>query len=206
MNLTPTTRNILRAYRAASPDEVAQGLAWYTRAQDLAAELDPGHVARAAAVIATLSPQASWSRNVSTARLAYRMRRADVTVFADGLPTTRITAVKAHAILQSTSDDLDDLVHGPKVRAFWRSIIEPDSDAVTIDRHAFDVAVGQVVPERIRNNVLKRVGVMETFAQAYRRAAKRAGITPAQMQAITWIYWRRNRASHKQAHQKGLWG
>lgn len=205
MNLTPTTRNVTRAYRAASADEVAQGVAWYMRAHDLAVELDPGNVTRAAAVIATLSPQASWSRNVASARLAYRLRpRSDVQVFVDGLPTTRVTAVKTHAILTARSD-IDPLVHGPKVRAFWASIIDPESDEVVIDRHAVDVALGRVTDDRTRNLLLKRKGGFEAFALCYRRAAKILSTTPAQVQAVTWVYWRRNHAAHQAAHQRGAW-
>ena len=68
---------------------------------------------------------------------------------------------------------------GPKTKAFAANIIG-DDHAVTVDVWAARIA-------GITEEQLARVGVYEAVAHGYRLAAKRAGITPAQMQATTWV-------------------
>jgi hypothetical protein len=67
------------------------------------------------------------------------------------------------------------------VNAFARNIAG-DLDAVTIDMWAFAAACGDLA-----DKYLARAGSYETVANAYRIAAKRFGIKPAQMQAIVWV-------------------
>lgn len=205
MELKPTTRNVTRVYRLADDDEVSAGAQWYDRARRMAAELDPSNVERGAAVIATLSPLVSWKRNVELARQAYALPRHDQGLFLRGMPTLLSNANKVWHIL--TSDQaLDRLVHGPKVRAFWSSILDPTTADVVVDRHAFDVSVGQVTSDELRGLFLGRKGGMRTVATCYLRAADRLGVPASQVQAVTWIYWRRHHAAHQAAHQRGAWG
>lgn len=37
---------------------------------------------------------------------------------------------------------------------------------------------------------LERRGLYETFADRYRRAARRLHVLPSQVQAVTWVAWR----------------
>jgi len=177
--MNPLTRNITRIYRAASPEEVAAGLAWYEEARQLARDLDPDNPSRAAAVIAALSPRESWTNNVRLATMAYADRE-------QRLPTLQVNARKARAIMAGA--DPRDILTGKKTRNFWQNIAG-DESAVTVDRHAFDVAVGKVTDDRTRS-ILSRKGQYESIADLYRRAAKRLGVTPAQVQAVTWVAWR----------------
>jgi hypothetical protein len=66
-----------------------------------------------------------------------------------------------------------------KTRSFARNITG-DVHAVTVDVWAARIA-------GVTEDQLKLVGVYEAVAHCYRLAAKRAGIDPQQMQAITWI-------------------
>lgn len=195
----PTTPNVLRIFRAATPEEVADGRAWYVRARQLAEELDPTDVTRAAAVIAVLSPRQSWDRNVVLAREAYRclatIGGSDV---ARGRILTLATLTRQRAQvarLLVDREDPDDVVTGPKVRAFWRTIADPtDPRAVVVDRHAVDVACGAVLDDATRGKILGRKGGYDTVSRCYSRAARDVGMTPAEVQAITWHVWRRHHA------------
>jgi hypothetical protein len=145
---------------------------------------------------------------VELARLAYRIHRqdrgrttAEKLVVDYAWPGLKGNAIKALLILQGA--DPDEVVKGPKVRAFWHTIADPsNAEAVVIDRHAFDVAVGRVMDDRTRGAVLGRKGAYDAFATVYRRAAKSINArtkstwpwTPAEVQAVTWTYWRRERA------------
>jgi hypothetical protein len=190
-----STRNITRVFRAATTADRAAGRGWYASAHGIAAALDPDDPVRAAAVIAVLSPLLSWPRNVVEASNVYAGR---------AVRTLGPNADKARRILAGA--DPEHIVSGPKVRAFWVTIADPaEPSAVVIDRHAIDIAAGRVLGDRIRGSHLRRAGAYDEVADKYRRAARRLSeqlgvcITPAEVQATTWIYWRRE---HAVAHHR----
>jgi hypothetical protein len=205
---TPMVRNVTRVFREASPDQREAGREWYGRATRLAAELATslptdhrhyGDTDRAAAVIAVLSPRLNWRENVAMARQAYAMTHGPwaflVSTYTNALPTLRINARKAGRLL-ATDEDTTDIVSGPKVTAFWRTIADPTNPwAVVVDRHAYDVSVGRVTDndERMAGLRGKRY---DAVCDVYRRAAvilsRETGetITPAIVQATTWTVWR----------------
>ena len=78
MSTDPSTRNVTAAYRLASTDDRVEGRSWYATARAVAESLDPDDPARAAAVIAVLSPRLSWRKNVEAARDAYAGRELRV--------------------------------------------------------------------------------------------------------------------------------
>ena len=65
---------------------------------------------------------------------------------------------------------------------------------VCIDRHAVAVALGRPVSPTAQT-YLQRKGSYDKVAQCYRIAAAEVGILPSQMQAITWLQWRKEIAS-----------
>lgn len=191
MSATPSTRNITKVFRQTTADDRIAGLSWYATAREVAAALDPADPVRGAAVLAVLSPRTSWPQNVKLAQDAYAGRK----VGALGANVRKAAAILAGA-------DPEDVVTGAKVRAFWRTIVDPsDPRAVVVDRHAFDVACDQVTDDATRGRYLGRKGKYDELADLYRRAAKIISRetgqtwTPAAVQAATWTYWRRERAA-----------
>jgi hypothetical protein len=189
--MKPTARNVTRAFRAASVEDRLAGQSWYATAREVAATLDPDNPARAAAVIAVLSPRLSWRKNIEAAADAYAGRP---------VRTLASNAAKAAAILAGTEPD--DVVKGPKVRAFWRVISDPsDPRSVVVDRHAVAVAVGRTVTDAEIGRLLGRRGGLDTVTLAYQRAARILSremgvpLTPSAVQATCWLYWRRERAA-----------
>lgn len=201
-----TTPNILRVLDSASESEWNEGMEWYATARALAVELSEGvngggDIERAAAVIAILSPMKEWEQNKRLAIKAYR---------DGGLTggTFRNAVVKVNKLLVERVADIDGVVTGPKVRAFWRGIVTGGAtDIVTIDRHAFDVAIGKRLTDDERVIGIKKYRECE---RAYIRAARDRGMSAAQVQAITWTVWRnrykyaraRNVATNARAHGK----
>lgn len=174
------TRNILAVLDEATADELEAGTRWYAEAHNLACELDPDNVRRAAGVIAALSPQVSWTRNEVMAREVY---------FYGDTRGLRSNVDKARAI--HAGADPDDVLGGNKVRAFYANIADPEnSPAVTVDRHAYDVARGRRGTDADRTD-LALPRVYGAFVAAYERAAHASGLTPLQVQAATWVAWRR---------------
>lgn len=188
---TPHTRNVTSAYRAASTDDRVQGRSWYATARAVAESLDPADPSRAAAVLAVLSPRLSWRKNVEAAQDAYAGRP---------LRVLGRNAEKARLLLAGA--DPEDVVRGPKTRAFWRTIADPtDPRAVVVDRHAVSVAVGRNLDDAERGALLGKTDGYDSVADAYRRAARilsreyGTALSPAEVQATTWLYWRRERAA-----------
>jgi hypothetical protein len=224
MSNRPLTRNITATFREATDGDRAIGHGWYARARDLAEKLATQYTAgngyyseaeiqAAAGVIAALSPRLAWRKNVEYAELAY-MVHADVVkhplmgntgdiaeaYFTGMIPTLNANARKAWRILNGESPE--DVLGGPKVRAFYFTIVNPtDPRAVVVDRHAIDITFGQVLNDQSRGLALGRKGAYDTVAELYRRAARIISAelgevwTPAQVQATTWTYWRRERAA-----------
>lgn len=169
---------IIRVYRQATAAELDSGLEWYAGAEALARSLDPDDVRRAAAVIAVLSPQTSWPSNVALAKAAYA---------GEPLRCLGGSARKAQRLV--AGEPPESVVSGPKVTAFWHAILgEPGS--VTLDRHAVAVCVGDVLDSKVTEAVLL-YGGRTAMVDAYTEAARLAAVSPAAMQAVTWLVWRR---------------
>lgn len=192
MTDSPSVANILAVYNGARADHIRFGLGWYPLANRYAARMGGGrgyHLERNAGIIAALSPLNHWTNNVRKAQQVISKRGNIVVVKGqpNGIGLGK-NVIKACAIYKG-ADPLD-VLSGDKVRAFYRTIVNPTGDVrPTVDRHAFDIAVGERTDEK-RRGILSRKGVYEDFADAYREAAKVAGIGAPQMQAITWVAWR----------------
>lgn len=176
------TRRILRAWRASSADELAAGIAWYDRAQDTARALSAGtslSERQTAAVIAALSPRCAWSANVrGAASMVDAASRGQGEPVVAGTLTNRR---KAWAIAQGA--DPDAVLSGPKVRSFFANITG-DACAVTVDVWAARAAEGRDDPNAPKGSRYQRI------ADAYRRAAEIAGVTPREVQAAVWCHVR----------------
>lgn len=179
--MRPLTPRILRVYDSATPEQLAEGAEWYHNAHGLAASLDPKNPRRAAGVIAALSPRLPWAKNVELAGRVYAEGRA-----SGVLGRSR----RAADAIFGGADPLD-VLGGPKVRAFFTLINDPeDPKTVCVDRHAIDIALGdEKLSDRTRP-ALHRGDMYERFCRSYRRAAVHLGCLPSAVQATTWVTWR----------------
>lgn len=169
---------IIATYDRASATQRVDGRAWYPSAgATITALADWSGLPadRLAAIVAALSPRNPWRWNVQdAAAIAYAAMH--------GLPcptvsTFNVNRDRAWAFATGTSDWLGS---APKVRAFVANMTG-DVDAVTVDVWAVRVAThGERV--NIRSDADYR-----TIADAYRMAARMAGETPRDIQAITWL-------------------
>lgn len=182
--------NILAAHRAASAADRAQGLAWYELAHELAGELAAERYSprACAGVIAAMSPMMSWRSNIDVARRIITRHAAGELEPASGYGMRRNVA-KAWRILNG--EDPADVLSGPKVRSFFANIVG-DPDAVTVDRWAARIARGDAADAG-----LVTAREYREISTAYRCAADVAGVTPRELQAAVWTYFRRvNGAAH----------
>lgn len=175
-------RNILSVWYCATDEEYAEGRAWYWKAHETASLLADGDIRTGAGVLAALSPQTSWWLNVELA--------SDALESGEARRHTKDSCSKANRIMAGV-DPVDVLPMERKTGHFYRSIANPfDYDAVCIDRHAYDVAVG--IPLGDWNRGLSAKGRYDLVADCYREAARRLGEIPSTVQAVCWVAWRNN--------------
>jgi len=173
--------NILAAYRRASTDDIEYGMNWYASACALAQSLTPDSPKVGAGIIAALSPMTSWPENIKKAKM----------MIETGNTYGLTSNVSKAAQIRAGKNPLD-VLRGPKVRAFYLNIIgENSAETVTIDRHAIDIAHGRVMSDDERAPWSRIKGNRE-LVTAYLNVAETLDITGAQLQAIVWVYWRRN--------------
>lgn len=176
-------KNIRLTLQAASADDHAAGLTWYHRARTVAASFAGEYgipLRTAAAILAITSQGTSWSANVTKTRKALAQHAA-------GERIHRIGMRAESKIERALAGDPDGAVSGPKLTAFYRSIMGEDSGPV-VDRWAARIARGgnpitddgRVTPREYRE-----------IARAYEAVARETTLTPRELQAITWTAFRR---------------
>lgn len=170
-------QNIIDAFNDATEDQLQRGRVWYQTAHDIAYMISGGRIREGAGVVAALSANKRWEENVRLAESAYTNGEATGHV-KDALR-------KVEAIMTGT-DPEDVLPMGAKTGHFFRCILDPeDPDAVVIDRHAHDVAVGEVYGNENRGLGSKQRYAL--LAHCYREAALRLKELPSTVQAVTWV-------------------
>lgn len=189
-----THGSILAVFFQATEAERHEGLSWYGRAQQVArriAEINDDICYRTVAgVIAALSPNNRWERNVADAEALIKVFTCGGDCDALKVSTFGKNKAKAIAILKG-ADPLD-VLGGNKVRAFYQCIMQ--EDAVCVDGHAYSVWLGQRVPTSKTPSISDKL--YAKIAEDYRLATKEIiDITgdfylPYQIQAITWVAWR----------------
>ena len=184
--------NITSVYRDADDTQHAEGLLWYDHAKQAAYRIALKYdiaVYIAVAVIAALSPNNKWSRNIvnADALIGAFMR-------GDGIDAVKVSTY--HKMKQKAWDILTarpsyngakDMLKGQKITSFFCDIMGEFN--VTIDGHARNIAYGERVG---LTDDRTNIGVREYRAlqAAYEAAAERLGLMPYQLQAITWRVWR----------------
>ena len=187
-------RNILKTYRIATVEDVANGVEWYDRAKRMAAWIAKETGIQEATVIgvmAALSPNNRWERNCKDA-----LSMCQAWINGDSLDDFKVSCYnamkqKAWSILQ---DDLQDdasiltRLNGQKIRSFYSNI--RGLDEVTIDGHALNIARGKREGLTSDKTNMGKKQYRELQA-AYVTAAKRIKVKPSELQAITWTTWKR---------------
>lgn len=183
--------SILRYYKLATDQEIRDGLAWYGDAHRLSRELSEKtgyNVLQTAGMVAALSPQTSWELNK-----VYAVRfLADK---LDAKANTGANKIKALKCLRSTNiEQTKAALNGNKTKAFFFNIAFPDVDGiVTVDRHAVAICLQRPNKAKALPPVKLTDNQYEFLERCYTIAAKKVGIKALDLQAITWVTYRRVR-------------
>ena len=185
--------NIIKVYKQANASELDHGSVWYADAQDAAQVIAdkyqlPLHIV--IGVIAALSPTNKWELNLRNADDMCRIFTQGGYVEDTKPSTYKTMRDKAWHILQSMPHDLAGVVfilNGPKISDFAQCIA--GEDVCVIDGHAWCIANDDRRTMQEVPNIGKKLRL--ELQQAYSKAGKKYNMTAFQMQAATWVAWRR---------------
>ena len=143
-------------------------------------------------------PNNKWERNCQDAENLARAIKAGIDTDSVKVCTFGNNKAKAIKILSSAVDSAEivSILRGQKVVAFYLNIARNgDTDCPVIDGHAFNIARGTV--SNLRDVPSITPATFEHLQNLYRDAARevsaRTGetVSAGQMQAMTWVSYRR---------------
>lgn len=187
-NLSPLA-SILHWYSLANEKDIFEGVTWYSEANLFAQYLASTYqidLPTAAFLIAVFSPQLGWSENKKRADKFLFIYRNKGNVYKSGLGF-KTNIKKAVAIVKGNFDALS----GQKVTAFAHCILKNGfTDRVCIDRHAQRVA-GKTDGHSPSPKQYLALEAAYQLATLEINRQKGTQYTAAQIQAITWVTYRR---------------
>lgn len=187
-NLSPLA-SILHWYSLATEKDIFEGVTWYNEAHAFSEYLAATYqvdTATAAFLLAVFSPQLGWSENKKRADKFLFIYCNKGNVYKSGLGF-KTNIKKALAIVKG---DLDAL-SGQKVTAFAHCILKNGfTDRVCIDRHAQRIAGKKDGHTPSPKQYLALEAAYQVAALEINRQ-KGTHYTAAQIQAITWVTYRR---------------
>lgn len=164
---------------------------WYRRSGDWCSCLDADYsleIGTTAAFMAALSPLNTWEDQLrftppSIAAGLQLIRAGHSAISGIVGPGFGVNRDKAARIL--AGENPDEVLSGDKVTAFYRNLTG-DLSCVTIDRHALAIAGWE---RSLTSNAYRRISF------AFRMAGEYFELEGAEIQALTWAYWRRNHSA-----------
>ena len=200
--LSVNAREIVAKFTLGTSQEVRLGWDWYKSALNIAGRIASKYHIRvevAAGVIAALSPNNRWERNIIDAENIIKCWAAGGTD-EDVLAVTCCTysTMKQKALDILTRDiPIVEILNGPKIIEFFNCITNPMLNDVCIDGHAYSVWFGQRLTMKQVPNIGKKLRqqIKTDYVDActFINEELNESFTPADIQAITWV-------THKRIH------
>ncbi|MGA1388381.1 MAG: DUF7178 family protein [Ilumatobacteraceae bacterium] len=196
----PDIQNILAVYFQATPVDIQEGTVWYNNAHQICVGLCQKYnlpLATVVGVVSALSPNNKWDRNILDAEQTIK-------AYCMGYDYPKVCTFggnkdKAITILEceiDSSANICAILKGNKTIAFFRGIFtNGECDEITVDGHAFNIWRGQYTSLNEVPSISDKL--YASVSDAYKAAAVAINdltgdsYSAAQIQAITWVAWRR---------------
>jgi len=191
-----TYGNILAVFFNATDLERINGEQWYQVANQASAVLAYRYgvtISTAAGVIAALSPNNRWGKNLDNSDALIRAYQLGGIDAANLIKVATYNNNKRKALKILDNGEPLDILGGLKVRAFYDCILGDDS--VCVDGHSYSIWAGLYIPTTKTPKITPKA--YDLISADYRLAADKinlilnANYSAAAIQAITWITWRR---------------
>ena len=196
------TDSIIATYFQSNTLDRQTGAQWYHNAYMVCVTLGEKygfHPNTVAGVIAALSPNNKWERHVEDAEAmlrayCYEIAWQDVKVCSYG--ANKDKAISIIELMVEKDEIIETILRGNKTIAFYNCIAKDgNSDTPCIDGHAYNIWNGSVT--NLKEVPSMSDGTFRKIQNAYRDAAKLISQvtgshhSAAQIQAITWVAYRR---------------
>ncbi len=170
-------QSILAWYNQANDDD-KQAINWYKEAHQLA-QKHPMGVEAGSAILAAYSINEGWKRNME------HFENECKGIEPRCMEMAKQKAAQIHEAVELCEiGRLPSILNGQKIKCFYANILNPFAfGVVTIDRHALKV-VGIDSTKPTKKQYL-------AASEAYCEAAKLVGLLPHELQAVTWVTYRR---------------
>tara|TARA_Y100001973_G_C5188814_1_gene329569 strand:- start:127 stop:762 length:636 start_codon:yes stop_codon:yes gene_type:complete len=196
--LSKGSRAIVAKFELATSHEVQLGIDWYESAWSIARRIAKQYdmmTATVAAVIAALSPNNKWERNVKDAENIIKAFKygEDDDVMAVKCCTYTMNKIKALNILKTKDLNYPAILKGAKTIEFYHCIMLEDD--VCIDGHAYSIWYDERLTMKEVPNIGKKLRA--TIKQDYKDATSfineelGTDYLPSTIQAITWVTHKR---------------
>ena len=203
----PTANHIAKGVGSLMADT------WFTVYQ-VSSQLSEGERDRVltivgAGILSAFSPQTDWDRNIqmayqfaSTAERpsfsTYIVYRKAISILKAG--TELVKRDGDGEFIYTTSEQakvVENLLGKAtafKTKAFFNNINDPlGGVGATIDRHAISLYLGRIATEKELNAYFKSAKLYKNVQEAYTKASEYADCHYNEMQAVTWLEWRKNK-------------
>lgn len=190
--------NIVAIFKLSTPQEIANGVKWYADAQaealTIAKDFElPLHVV--VGVMAALSPNNKWERNVTNTRDLVGAYMNGEDIDSVKVSTYHTMKRKAWTILEAmpSHEDVLMILNGQKIQSFYSNIM--GEDTCTVDGHAYNIAHG-VRLGLTSGQITIGKKLYRELQQAYVEAGAMVRVNGRKLkafeiQAITWVTWKR---------------
>lgn len=196
---TELTSNLVTLYRDQTNGyDIVLGERWYPEARRIVKEWSATygqHEETVACVIAAISPQCPWERNLIIADDILADRPASIGGIELNIRKARLIRDKEHLCHNMR----DVFPFGPKVNSFSHNLAGWN-DVVTVDTHALQAALADV-----KATYTLKWGPYAVFAQCYVNAAREVDLPPAEFQAIIWHTWKRLNPPAAKRNKRRQW-
>ena len=183
LTIKQQANRIQKILNLATKTEIENGKNWYLEAYNFALEVSIDYsltVTQVSQLISLLSPQKKWEQN-----------KSDVVNFLNGDTGSIFSTKKTLSECASVVDEGFTIPSNRmKTFAFAKCIEEAKdntTDPVVIDRHAIKIAYGQMNAKPIIITDLR----YKESELAYRMVAKENKLRAHEVQAITWVAYKR---------------
>ena len=187
-------RNIRKVADQATPEEVLEGKFWYPQAyQDClrVAEEYEVPVELVVDIISVTSPTIRWERNITLSGAMLKTHREGrLTEFIGDGYQRNIEKAKEMIWRFFEFGEWGGILSGPKVTSFANCILHYSRPQLpVVDVRAFSIAAGKRYTVQTMPSVnSNRLWIIR---RAFTEVAESRGFLPQELQAITWLTWRR---------------
>lgn len=182
--------NLTRVVTQIDATDWSEGLTAYPRYRETMQRIGNHYgysLESTTAAFCALSPNNDYWGNLRS--LVTLMRGRNLGAEPEDLVVSTYNQCKFRAWRFLNGDDFLTVTRGPKTRAFYRNILNPDdTESVTVDGHMYSIWVGDrmTMVDAVRRRIR-----YQTVADGIKVMARHMGLIPNQLQSMLWFTWKR---------------